>query len=117
MLQLQMLPEAIQDCSDAIDISNGLLVAHHKRAGLYIACQMYREAVNDYAYLIQNTEKDPQNEFKISCLIADLENAQRLCVAKAVPNHYDILNLDSTATTSDIRNRLKELAKHMHEGI
>ena len=108
--------EAIHDCSQDIELLNITQSAYYQRGKLYRSCKMYRGAINDFANLIQNTAKLQTNELQIQCFVLDLENAQRLCAAKEIPNYYDILNIKPTDTNSDIRKRFKELAKHMHPG-
>lgn len=105
--KLNQLDESLDACGKAIELNSGYLKAYIHRARVYVAKEMYDDAVHDFeaALKVDPTLKDLKRE---------LQNAKLAAKRAKRKDYYKILQVDKKATEDEIRKAYKKRALLHH---
>lgn len=99
--------DAISDCSAALETSNvDYLTCLRLRADCYMAMRKFQSAVTDYEELF--------HEYRSSEADYLLRKAKRALERFRSDNYYDVLDVNRTASTDEIKKSFKKLALIHH---
>jgi len=104
--KLKKLPEAIEDCSQAIRLDDNYIKAYLRRAKLYMDSEQYEEAVRDYETVLKREKNREHKQL--------LENAKLELKKSKRKDYYKILGVSKTATDDDLKKAYKVAALRHH---
>lgn len=114
--KLNRIHQTIEDCSDSLKINRKYYKAILLRAQCYKQLCKYKESIKDYkaALKIQKTDDIKCELAQAESEYANIKYNEYKRRQKPKKNHYQVLNINETASDDDIRRAYKNLAKIHH---
>eukprot|EP01133_Synstelium_polycarpum_P007552 gene7552-8834_t len=106
-VQLNKVSEAIQDCTQAVELDANYTKAYTRRAQCYLKQEMFEDAVRDYekAKTIDPTNEDIQRSLKEAKI--ELKKSLK-------KDYYKILGVAKDANDTEIKKAYRKLALQYH---
>ncbi|CAH1253607.1 DNAJC7 [Branchiostoma lanceolatum] len=105
-VKLGRLNEAIQDCTQAIELDSSYVKAISRRATCYMETERFEEAIRDFETLCK-LNPTPENEK----LLREAKQQQKL---SKQTDFYKILGVERFATANEIKKTYRKLALKCH---
>uniref|UniRef100_A0A4W3H886 DnaJ homolog subfamily C member 7 n=1 Tax=Callorhinchus milii TaxID=7868 RepID=A0A4W3H886_CALMI len=104
--KLNKMPQAIEDCTNAIKLDETYIKAYMRRAQCYMDTEQYEEAARDYEKIYQ-AEKTKEHKQLLKNAQLELKKSKR-------KDYYKVLGVDKNASEDEIKKAYRKRALMHH---